>query len=67
VNYIVEAARTLLRDKRLTEALGRELGELVGQYEEAMKSGEDESAIDSLEDRLLEKIEEAKETLEEIG
>ncbi len=66
INYISEKARRIINDERLPQDVRDQLKKLTGQYEKAVSSGDDER-IDELEDRLLEKIEEAEEVLEDIG
>jgi hypothetical protein len=45
----------------------KELAEITRSYEQAITDGADDSKVDELEDRLLEKIEAAEEGLEDIG
>jgi molecular chaperone DnaK len=63
LNYIIQKSRRLTGDGRLAPDLREELEMLTEQYEEALKSGEDDRLIDQSEDRLLEKMEEAEERL----
>jgi len=65
LNYIIEKYRKLAGSGLLPENLKKELMETGGTYEQALKRGDDEDLIDELEEKLLEKIEEAEETLEE--
>lgn len=67
INYISEKARRLMADDRLPQVLKKELAEITRSYEQAITDGADDSKVDELEDRLLEKIEEAEEGLEDIG
>jgi len=64
VNYLAEKAGRLARDERLAESMRHEIGKIRVSYEEAVRSGEDESRVDDLEDQLLELIERAEEELE---
>jgi molecular chaperone DnaK len=64
VNYLAEKACRLARDERLAESMRHEIGRIRVSYEEAVRSGEDESRVDDLEDQLLELIERAEEELE---
>ena len=66
LNYIIQKSRRLIEDEHLTPDLRGELETLTGQYEEALKSGEDDRLIDQYEDRLLEKMEEAEERLKAL-
>lgn len=63
VNYLAEKAGRLALDERLAESLRQEIGQMRVSYEEAIRSGEDESRVDDLEDQLLELIEQAEEEL----
>lgn len=63
VNYLAEKAGRLARDERLAESMRHEIGKIRVSYEEAVRSGEDESRVDDLEDQLLELIEQAEEEL----
>jgi molecular chaperone DnaK len=64
VNYLAEKAGRLAGDERLSEDLRSDIRRLKMNYEEAVRSGEDESRVDHLEDQLLELIERAEEELE---
>ena len=64
VNYLAEKAGRLARDERLSESMRHEIGRIRVSYEEAVRSGENESRVDDLEDQLLELIERAEEELE---
>ena len=64
VNYLAEKAGRLARDELLAESVRHEIGKLKVSYEEALRSGEDESRLDDLEDQLLALIELAEEELE---
>lgn len=67
LNYIVEKARRLLEEMVLPQDFRGELSDLTTRYEEALRTGEDDKKIDDLEEKLLDKIEEAEERLSEIG
>lgn len=67
LNYIVEKARRLLEEMVLPQDFRGELSDLTTRYEEALRTGEDDKKIDDLEEKLLNKIEEAEERLSEIG
>ena len=56
-----------MADDRLPQVMKKELAEITRSYEQAITDGADDSKVDELEDRLLEKIEEAEEGLEDIG
>ncbi len=64
VNYVAEKARRLACDERLAKTIRREIRETVAEYETAIRSGEDESRVDDLEDQLLTVMEQAEEALE---
>ncbi len=64
VNYLAEKAGRLARDERLAESVRQEIEKIRVSYEEVVRSGEDESRVDDLEDQLLELIERAEEELE---
>ena len=64
MNYLAEKAGRLARDERLAEGMRHEIGRIRVSYEEAVRSGENESRVDDLEDQLLELIERAEEELE---
>jgi molecular chaperone DnaK len=64
VNYVAEKARRLAADKRLAENVRNEVLEVVADYEAAIRTGEDETRVDELEDQLLELLERAEEELE---
>ncbi len=64
VNYVAGKARRLADDERVTGSVRDDLRRAVGDYEEAIRSGRDESRVDELEDLLLEIIERAEEELE---
>jgi len=64
LNYILEKSRRLIREERLPPDLRRELTQLSGDYEAALREQGEDRDIDDLEDRLLEMMEEAEERLE---
>ena len=64
VNYVAEKARRLAADSQLSEGLKRQILQIVKEYEAAIRSEEDESLVDDLEDRILEIMERAEEELE---
>ncbi len=67
LNYIVEKARRLLEEMVLPQDFRGELSDLTTRYEDALRTGEDDKKTDDLEEKLLDKIEEAEERLSEIG
>jgi molecular chaperone DnaK len=64
VNYLAEKAGRLAGDERLSESLRSDILSLKMNYEESIRSGEDEGRVDNLEDQLLELMERAEEELE---
>ncbi|KJR42420.1 molecular chaperone DnaK [Candidatus Magnetoovum chiemensis] len=66
LNYIVEKYKKLLENNELSEQIKEELKQIGDEYEQALKKGTDDDKIDDLEDKLLEKIEQAEEELENI-
>ena len=67
VNYIAEKAVRLSREEDLSQDLRRELSDFGGEYEQALRRGEEDKKVDDMEERLLVKIEEAEERLKELG
>ncbi len=67
VNYVAEKAIRLSENDKLGLDRRDELSGLAGEYEQALRMDEEDEIIDELEERLLEKIEEAEERLEELG
>ncbi|MBI4496021.1 MAG: Hsp70 family protein [Deltaproteobacteria bacterium] len=63
LNYIVEKARRLAAGEALPDALREELARLTGDYEKALRQGHEGRDLDTLEDTLLNKIEEAEKRL----
>ncbi len=66
VNYVAEKAIRLSQEESLPQNLKTELSDLGGRYESGIKMGEDDDKIDELEEKLLDKIEEAEKRLEEL-
>jgi hypothetical protein len=54
----------LASEGRLAENMRSEIRRILVDYEEAVRSGADESRVDDLEDRLLEIMDQAEEELE---
>ena len=67
VNYVAEKAISLSQEAILPQNLRAELSDLGGKYELGIKRGEEDDKIDGLEEKLLDKIEEAEKRLEELG
>jgi len=67
VNYVAEKAIRLSENDKLPQELRDGLSDLAGEYELALRTDEEDETIDEMEDRLLEKMEEAEERLEELG
>ena len=67
VNYVAEKATRLSQEESLPQGLRDELSDLGGKYELGIKRGEEDDKIDGLEEKLLDKIEEAEKRLEELG
>lgn len=63
VNYLAGKAARLAAGKGLDESVRREIRQALTDYEDAIRSGADESRVDDLEDRLLEIIERIEEEL----
>ncbi|MCX5919565.1 MAG: Hsp70 family protein, partial [Deltaproteobacteria bacterium] len=63
LNYILEKSRRLIREEKLPPDLRRELTRLSLDYETALREQGEDRDIDDLEDRLLERMEEAEERL----
>ena len=66
LNYIIEKARRLVQEPSLPEDLRREMAELTDRYETALRTEADDSLVDELEERLLEKMEAAEEQAEPL-
>lgn len=64
MNYILEKAGKMKDHPDLSEEFRKDLRELALKYEEALKGEGDVKEVDDLEDRLLDKMEEAEERLE---
>jgi molecular chaperone DnaK len=64
VNYLSEKARRFAVDQRLEDTVRAEIRRVGMDYEDAIRSAEDETRIDELEDQLFEIIEQAEEDLE---
>lgn len=65
LNYIIEKYKKIVDKTGLSQDLKKELVEIGTAYELALRDGKDEDAIDDLETRLIEKMEEAEEEAEE--
>ncbi len=63
LNYILEKSRRLIQEEGLPQGLRQEIERLSREYESALRDQDENKEIDNLEDRLLEKIEEAEEEL----
>ncbi|MBF0515664.1 MAG: Hsp70 family protein [Nitrospirae bacterium] len=61
LNYIIEKYKKIVARDGLAPQLKQELVKLGTAYELALRDGKDEDAIDDIEARLLEKMEEAEE------
>lgn len=65
LNYVIEKARRLLGETALPGDFRNELDDLATAYEKALRTGQEDANLDDLEDKLLEKMEEAEEMLGE--
>jgi molecular chaperone DnaK len=63
LNYILEKSRRLIGEESLPPEIRQELTRLSHEYERALRGQGSDREIDDVEDRLLEKMEEAEERL----
>ncbi|HYB20046.1 MAG TPA: Hsp70 family protein, partial [Thermodesulfobacteriota bacterium] len=63
LNYILEKSRRLMQEEKLPQELRQQLVQLSLDYERALRDQSEDRDIDDLEDRLLERMEEAEERM----
>ncbi len=64
VNYISEKARRLAAIPDLPPSLSEQILDFVTDYEAAIRAGEDDDVVDTVESRLLELLEQAEEEVD---